>query len=68
MYYYKNVSYLCTHMTASTMPDLSISIAIVVTMPVHWAPNMKILKSLLYNQETSVERYRGEKKSSTVKL
>jgi hypothetical protein len=38
--------YLCTQMTASTMPDLSISIAIVVTMPVHWAPmnTMKILQ------------------------
>lgn len=26
---------LCTQMTASTMPDFSISIAIVVTIPVH---------------------------------
>jgi len=30
--------YLCTQMTASTMPDLSISMAIVVTTPVHCAP------------------------------
>lgn len=31
-------SYLWTQITASTMPDFSISIAIVVTIPVHWAP------------------------------
>lgn len=34
----KSHSYLCTQITASTMPDLSISIAMVVTIPVHWAP------------------------------
>lgn len=32
---------LCTQMTASTMPDFSISIATVVTIPVHWAPAIK---------------------------
>ena len=29
----------CTHTTASTIPLLSISTPIVVTIPVHWAPS-----------------------------
>lgn len=51
---------LCTQITASTMPDFSISIAIVVTIPVHWAPAIKESNATFsyYNDEKNQTRHK----------
>lgn len=42
--------YLCTHITASTIPDFNISIAMLVTIPVHCAPNNRKLNISVIKQ------------------